>query len=379
MKTYKQFILEAEEKALADLKPSQFLGKKETWDNIQDYKNDLIEGIDKFEHKSITDDHKTLLKNLIENPDENCFRNTKFKKKSDVGTSIANKIIKDFGEAIGPIKILNTPDFLPWINNMSELYIPSAKNEPLFDYRITDKDGVVHKISAKTTGKTTNTVKPHDVLKIIEDALKNKSVKNIMQKLFDIDNVSENTKYKKEYQLLTTIFQTTINEKSPVGYMKVAAMLDRAYGKGEYANVVEKLEDEFFFVSEEEKIPFFDAIPTGRHKDYTQFKIPFDNPIGKNVKDLMRASDKLTKKYTSAPSDINKALKLLINFAFKNNIYFAKFGIMSNGKTVWETRGNRTDFSNLYIKNKSGFNFFTKIHLDSKGARGDEKIGLRIE
>ena len=52
-----------------------------------------------------------------------------------------------------------------------------------------------------------------------------------------------------------------------------------------------------------------------------------------------------------------------------------------NGDTVWEVRGRKSDYSDLYTGNKDRFGSsrYTTIYLDGKGARGNEKVGLRIE
>jgi len=142
--------LEEEKKLPTNLKPSLFLGEKEVWENLDQYKNDLHQGIDNLKNELITKDHKQVLHNLVSNPDGNCLRNTSFKKASDMSTAFVNKVSKDFGEAIGPIKILEDPDFMPWINAYKKIHIPKKSNEPFLDYTITDKDNIEHKISAKS-------------------------------------------------------------------------------------------------------------------------------------------------------------------------------------------------------------------------------------
>ena len=352
--------LEEEKKLPTNLKPSLFLGEKEVWENLDQYKNDLHQGIDNLKNELITKDHKQVLHNLVSNPDGNCLRNTSFKKASDMSTAFVNKVSKDFGEAIGPIKILKDPDFMPWINAYKKIHIPKKSNEPFLDYTITDKDNIEHKISAKSAKASGNTVKTPNIISAIETALKKKNSSYIIQKLF----TNKDSKYNKEYELLVKIFDYIEQEKAPQGYLKVAALLDNHYGDKKYYNKIEKLKDEFY-----------NKLPTGRKADYTAIK----TPDGGNADLLMKEADKIIKRYSSPPYPINVALKILINIVFKDEVYFAKFGINTNGTTVWEVRGRRTNYSNLYLRNKTGTTLYTKLHLDSKGARGDEKIGLRIE
>lgn len=73
-----------------------------------------------------------------------------------------NEINKDFGEVLGPIAIIKhrlLSNLL--ISNTSQIYVPIRPNEPLLDYKIGD-----YSISAKS-GVTTNTVKPSDIIDLL--------------------------------------------------------------------------------------------------------------------------------------------------------------------------------------------------------------------
>ena len=69
------------------------------------------------------------------------------------------------------------------------------------------------------------------------------------------------------------------------------------------------------------------------------------------------------------------AQKCHLSISFARKPCFSK----CHGSTVWELRGRRSNYSNLYVQNKSGTTLYTKLYMDAKGARGDEKLGLRIE
>tara|TARA_B100001093_G_scaffold117544_1_gene109991 strand:+ start:142808 stop:143914 length:1107 start_codon:yes stop_codon:yes gene_type:complete len=358
MITFNEYL--KEEKLPTNLKPSLFLGDKETWESLEEYKNDLHQGIDNLRNELITKDHKRVLHNLVNDPDKNALRNTSFKKVSELGNTFVNKVNKDFGEAIGPIKIITDSTYMSWINNYKKIYIPKKSNAPFLDYTITDKDNIEHKISAKSAKASGNTIKTPNIITTLENALKKKNSKYILERLF----INKSSKYNKEYELLVKIFDITEKEKAPVGYMKVAAELDNAYGDKKYHDVIQKLDNNFF-----------NKLPTGRKANFSEIK----TPSGTSAEDLMKQSDKIIKRFSSPPYPINIALKLLINIVFKDEIYFAKFGLNSDGSTVWELRGRRSNYSNLYVQNKSGTTLYTKLYMDAKGARGDEKLGLRLE
>lgn len=80
-----------------------------------------------------------------------------------------NSILKDFGEILGAIHIVHDPSLFPSlkIKPTAKIFFPRRGNEPLMDYKIDDL-----KFSAKA-GKTTNTIKPSDILQLIDD---NKSI-----------------------------------------------------------------------------------------------------------------------------------------------------------------------------------------------------------
>lgn len=76
-----------------------------------------------------------------------------------------NTINNDFGEILGPIAI-QTNGLLPIDYKSAMVRVPGRSNEPLLDYKITDKNKEF-KISAKS-GTTTNTLKPNDVIHLIK-------------------------------------------------------------------------------------------------------------------------------------------------------------------------------------------------------------------
>lgn len=80
-----------------------------------------------------------------------------------------NTINNDFGEVLGPLAI-HKKKLLPINLRTCTVFIPSRSNEPLLDYKIYDRDSKTeYKISAKS-GDTTNTLKPGDVIMLIDQS-----------------------------------------------------------------------------------------------------------------------------------------------------------------------------------------------------------------
>lgn len=80
-----------------------------------------------------------------------------------------NDIKKDFGEVLGPISIINQKLLKVkriTIPTNAKIFFPSRPNEPLLDYLIKVRDKK-YSISAKS-GKTTNVVKPQDIIKLLQ-------------------------------------------------------------------------------------------------------------------------------------------------------------------------------------------------------------------
>jgi hypothetical protein len=88
-----------------------------------------------------------------------------------------NTINNDFGEVLGPLAIVSR-GLLPIQRGSAVVRIPGRSNEPLLDYKITDAKKE-YKISAKS-GETTNTLKPGDVINLIDSA--GKTDKNFYHK-----------------------------------------------------------------------------------------------------------------------------------------------------------------------------------------------------
>jgi hypothetical protein len=95
-------------------------------------------------------------------------------------------VMKDFGECLGPIAIVEN-DMFATIGKVANKYsiveFPKRPNEPLLDY-IIESTGVIN-VSAKTAAKHTNTVKGSDLLSMLDKKSKwfNDPMTNIIREI----------------------------------------------------------------------------------------------------------------------------------------------------------------------------------------------------
>lgn len=244
-----------------------------------------------------------------------------------------NNIMKNYTEVIGALSAINLGLFKSLnISSKSLINFPAAQNEPLLDYSV--KDGSkVYKISAKA-GKTTNTLKPADIVSIID---KTKSL---------YDKWSSRPEYKVMYAL---------NEGSMVGGTLLAC-----------AQLIQDKE-----VQETPRINFgtlheaFDA--------------------------AQKNGDKLVK--NKDPQFIIDAEKVIVNWSkqsnykdmfldvmYAHNLLYLKVKRIEtvNYLPEWETLGEARETDLEHLKNIS-FRSKNSASFDSKGnARISDKLGLQM-
>jgi hypothetical protein len=152
--------------AATSLKPQAFGVISETPMQLSVYKNRALSTLE--ERTDIDGPFKSYLALLIEYWSGNNAAKTKIQRlypliKADIPI---NDINKDFGEVLGPLAVIKHNVLAgtghdKQVNGTSGIYIPARPNEPLMDYKV----GPVV-ISAKS-GVTTNTVKPQDILGLL--------------------------------------------------------------------------------------------------------------------------------------------------------------------------------------------------------------------
>lgn len=95
-----------------------------------------------------------------------------------------NDIEKDFSEITAPLCVLErgSSDLeklgFPELNKMTgSVFIPTAGNYALVDFMLYDQDDREYQFSVKKQGKTTNVVKPQDIINLLDESANTKWVK----------------------------------------------------------------------------------------------------------------------------------------------------------------------------------------------------------
>ncbi len=234
-----------------------------------------------------------------------------------------NNINKDFGEVIGPIGIINRQLFSDKgirFSNSSRIYVPPRPNEPLMDYGIEDK-GTTYVISAKS-GKTTNTVKPQDILGLLaKDEKKNRFWKNT-----------------KQYKILNILSRST----AVMGPIRAVAEL--------YPNLIDKK-----IADKTEKNSF-------KAENFLEF-------ISKNdflSKQKNPTATQVTYECEKIIMEESKTSKLDMTDIFKdaieNKVIYVRFEIGRSGSGIWEvtmsddiiTKGKKVSFRSKNSRNNAG-------------------------
>ena len=95
-----------------------------------------------------------------------------------------NDIEKDFSEITAPLCVLERGSSelvklgFPELNKMTgSVFIPTAGNYALVDFMLYDQDDREYQFSVKKQGKTTNVVKPQDIINLLDESANTKWVK----------------------------------------------------------------------------------------------------------------------------------------------------------------------------------------------------------
>ena len=154
-------------KSAVAFKPQTF-GIGETKYNVEDYVDLVLTNIE--ERNDIIPEVKNYLQALMLYFAG--FEDLNFVNNAYNPSLPFNDIKKDYGEVIGPVAIIkkgllkNKGINIPSDNRTAKIYVPSRPNEPLMDYGIIVSNETFV-ISAKS-GKTTNVVKPQDIITLLE-------------------------------------------------------------------------------------------------------------------------------------------------------------------------------------------------------------------
>lgn len=150
------------------LKP-QYLGleEKESGYPLKDVIKNVITSIKNRD--DLTTPIKNYLIYLIEQCGKVTTKTIKLEKIdfSKISDGEMNQIKKDFGEIIGAISVVADNKLFKTlkIDSKAHIFYPTRGNEPLMDFKIIAKSGI--KLFSAKSGTTTNTLKPADLLTLI--------------------------------------------------------------------------------------------------------------------------------------------------------------------------------------------------------------------
>ena len=170
-KTIKVFVKPEKTSSGILLKPNFFAGMTDVEIPFIGYGNKLLNSIES--NITLVQEQKELLKSLVNyhmtfsSTDLNKLKNTFISFKDTIPISTINN---DFGELLGPLAIINKNLIKEIPSSGVSIFVPFRGNFPLLDYKliVNGNKNTVFKISAKS-GDTTNTLKPGDVLNLLEE------------------------------------------------------------------------------------------------------------------------------------------------------------------------------------------------------------------
>lgn len=363
-----------DEKTITHLKPSVFLGNKEKFSSAEELKTDLLNGISGS--NKISDGLKKTLMDLVNAVSKNTDKiDLDFESKSYL-----SMINKDFSEALGPLKIMNDPNYMPWIpRNNYEIYIPKKSNYALADYIIFDKGGEIpipYKISAKVIKGVGNTVKISDIIDILNNA-------EMIGKEFSLlSKMKSNRKFKTLFDVLDGVQGKKDRGFGPLSAfagLYGAAEIDKTFKKSigyleksGVKNISLKDLSDLKISDESLKVELKSNFGKYVSGDVTNFDY---------VADILVAANSFLKIQTKV-GILKNPLKFLVNFALSNQVFYAKFGVGNDGSIKWDIRGGARvkgyefgvggkEFGVVYLDDKSG--------NGSRNRIGKDTIGLRIE
>lgn len=179
---------------MPELKPQAFDIPLDKRMNFETYYKKVLAAIDK------RDDLQAVIKVYLRELTEFCMHHGATEKKelkdayADLAASqyagIINNVEKDFSEITAPLCVLergaNELDKLGYgkLNkNNAQVFLPGAGNEPLIDFLIYDDMDREYPFSVKKISKTTNVVKPQDIVGLLEKKKRTKWVKEYKNKV----------------------------------------------------------------------------------------------------------------------------------------------------------------------------------------------------
>lgn len=240
-------------------------------------------------------------------------------------------IIKDFGEAIGPIYCIKRglSQYNIGVSSSSRIFIPVSPNEPLLDYYIITATNNNIKVSAKAKG-TANTLKVNDLVPPI------------------LNNPTLSNKYSKdtEFRIMRTIYENSMVS----GPIKACALLG-IIGQ-DAANSV---------ASEPAQIPDKKLFNSLIQKDAT-----LKSKASITTKQVSFLCEKEIVNYSKQALKSTKFTSI-VREVLKSEIYFIKLSIVNGIPSfLVQATSGETGINNLFFRTKNGY--------DSKS----DKLGFRL-
>lgn len=216
-------------KKMPELKPQEFDIPLDQKMSFETYYKKVLAAIEK------RDDLQLVIKEYLKELTEFCMHHGATEKKelvkayADLAASeyidIMNNIEKDFSEITAPLCVLERGaselDKLGYgklTKNNAQVFLPGAGNEPLIDFMIYDDEDREYPFSVKKISKTTNVVKPQDIISLLDKKKTSKWVKDYKKTVeFKILEVLADNRVKQGSFLALEVIakDTTLKSKLP--------------------------------------------------------------------------------------------------------------------------------------------------------------------
>jgi hypothetical protein len=316
----------------ASLKPQAF-GIQEKKYSIADYKKNILDSIES--RQDLNPALKTYLSLLVDYHSGGTTTTSQISKlfAASKQSIPINDVNKDFGEVIGPLacikkQLFKTKKIL--FSTAAQVWMPLRPNEPLMDYSIIDKDKS-YIISAKS-GETTNTVKPKDILMLID--------KNEISK--------KKWKDTKEYKILKVLDEET----ALVGPIKAVAILNPDLIKIEDIKITSKTE----FNKQT-----FDK--------FSKENVYLKTKVSPTLNEIMYECEKMLQK-ESKEGSLN--YNTIFSDAIQNQVMYVKFELDATGVGSWQIitsddiKSSNEKHTRLSFRTKNGY------------TRAGDKLGIQV-
>jgi hypothetical protein len=216
-------------KKMPELKPQEFDIPLDQKMSFETYYKKVLAAIEK------RDDLQLVIKEYLKELTEFCMHHGATEKKelvkayADLAASeyidIMNNIEKDFSEITAPLCVLERGaaelDKLGYgklTKKNAQVFLPGAGNEPLIDFMIYDDEDREYPFSVKKISKTTNVVKPQDIISLLDKKKNSKWVKDYKKTVeFKILEVLADNRVKQGSFLALEVLakDTTLKHKLP--------------------------------------------------------------------------------------------------------------------------------------------------------------------